>query len=122
MSSTPSAQLRPTTDVLGVSTIPLSPTRPFTIGRDERNVLQLFDMRISRYHARIEMQNGQFSVVDLNSSNGIYVNGTRIAPEPSRTVLRHGDLVEIGNMGLVTLAFEQLQSGVARAHQTDGTT
>ncbi len=102
------AQMRPTTDVLGVTTIPLSSNRPLTIGRDEANVLQLFDMRISRYHARIEMQNGQYTVVDLHSSNGIYVNGTRIEPEPSRTVLRHGDLVEIGNMGIVTLAFEQL--------------
>ncbi len=105
-------QLRPTTDVLGVDRIPLSSTRPFTIGRDEQNVLQLFDVRISRFHARIEMQDGHFSVVDLNSSNGIYVNGARIAPAPARVILRHGDLIEVGNMGLVTFAFEQLQAGV----------
>ena len=108
----PPATLRPTTDALGVSSIPLSATRPLTIGRDEENVLQLFDMRISRFHARIEMHNGQFTVIDLNSSNGIFVNGNQIPADPERTILRHGDLIEIGNMGLVTLAFEENESGV----------
>lgn len=101
------AQLRPTTHVLGVDIIPLLPDRPFSIGRDEQNSLQLFDMRVSRFHARVEPENGRFLVVDLNSSNGMYVNGELIPPQPARTELRHGDQIEIGNMGTLTLVFEQ---------------
>lgn len=103
------ARLRPTTNVLGVDAIPLSESSYLTIGRDDGNALQLYDMRISRFHAQIESTgSGQFAVVDLNSSNGIYVNGARIAPQPDRTILRHGDLIEIGNLGILTLAFEQV--------------
>lgn len=111
------AQLRPTTDVLGVEIIPLSYTRPFTIGRDPLNVLQLFDMRISRFHARIErdVNEGRFFIIDLNSSNGVFVNGERIVPQPARTAVRQGDLIEIGNMGLVTLVFEEF-NGLESQH------
>ncbi len=102
------ARLRPTTANLGVDVIPLSPTHPFTIGRHESNVLHLYDVRVSRYHARIEANAfGQYIITDLNSSNGVYVNGHRIAPEPNQVVLHNGDTIEIGNIGIGQIVFEQ---------------
>jgi uncharacterized membrane protein YdfJ with MMPL/SSD domain len=101
------AQLRPSNGSLGVDVIPLSPTRPLTIGRDAGNALQFFDARISRQHARIENRGGRYVVIDLGSSNGVYVNGQRIAAQPEMTTLRVGDLVEIGNFGIVAFAYEE---------------
>lgn len=97
-------QLRPTGGSVGVDVITLPQMRPFRIGRDEENELQLYDARISREHARIDHVDGRFVVTDLGSTNGVFVNGKQIhAP----TTLRHGDLIEVGNMGTVTFAFEQ---------------
>ena len=101
----PSApQLRVTGGSVGADFLPLSPLRPFTIGRSESNELQLFDQRISRRHAEIVYRDGRFMIVDLDSGNGVYVNGSRIT---APTVLRHGDLVEIGIAHNITYAFEE---------------
>ncbi len=96
-------QLRPTGGPMNTDLITLPRARTFRIGRDEKMDVQIFDVRISRYHAKIEHQRGEFIVSDLNSTNGVFVNGVRIA-EP--TVLRHGDILEIGNTGSVTFQFE----------------
>ncbi len=83
--------------------ITLPRARPFRIGRDEKMDLQVFDVRISRYHAKIEHQRGEYIITDLNSTNGVFVNGGQIA-EP--TALQQGDIVEIGNTGMATFQFE----------------
>lgn len=49
-----------------------------TIGRDPSNNFVLNHPLVSRYHARIVSQNGRHTVYDLNSTNGVYVNGKRI--------------------------------------------
>lgn len=65
---------------------------PFRIGRQSDNELQLRDSRISRNHAEIRFQGGQFVLQDLQSSHGSFVNGTRV----ERTVLQHGDTIDFG--------------------------
>ena len=59
------------------------------------------DGEISRVHARVYRgQSGQLVIEDLGSTNGTYVNGTRIAaPHP----LSHGDQVRVGK---TTMSFE----------------
>ncbi|HEX3724028.1 MAG TPA: MMPL family transporter, partial [Nitrolancea sp.] len=93
----------------GVEMLELSSSRPLTIGRDEQNDVQLLDGRVSRAHGRIEYVDGQYLIVDLQSSNGILVNGTRIDPFPDRVALHDGDVVEIGKMGVVAFRFELIR-------------
>lgn len=96
-------QLRPTGGPVGTELIVLPRARPFRIGRDAESDLQVFDPRVSRRHGQIEHQSGEYVITDLTSTNGIFVNGRRIA-EP--VTLAHGDVVEIANTGELTFAFE----------------
>lgn len=46
----------------------------FTIGRDETNDIVIDDSSVSRRHARVEqIGSGRFLIVDLQSSNGCFV-------------------------------------------------
>jgi hypothetical protein len=64
-----------------------------SIGRDPGNAIPLTDdSTVSRRHARIWAENGGYKIHDEGSSNGTFVNGTRITDAP----LRPGDEVSIG--------------------------
>ena len=66
----------------------------YVIGR--RSDCQIFvpDMRVSRQHARL-IRNGEgWTLEDLGSNNGTYINGVRLQ---SATVLRHEDEIMIAN-------------------------
>jgi hypothetical protein len=52
---------------------------PFTIGRDQCD-LTLKDPHISRRHAEIVMQGNVHQIVDLGSSNGVFIDGQQIPP------------------------------------------
>ena len=73
--------------------IPLAYGRT-TIGRGDADV-RLDDEGLSRLHASIYFENGRIWIVDENSSNGTFVNGTAVAG--SGTPLSNGDSIEIGN-------------------------
>jgi hypothetical protein len=93
---------------IGADDIVLLKTRPLRIGRDESNDLQFFDDGISRFHARVDYDPiaGTHVVVDLGSTNGVYVNGQRIAAQPASSKLRDGDHLEIGGSTEVVLVYE----------------
>ncbi|HUF08342.1 MAG TPA: MMPL family transporter [Rhodothermales bacterium] len=95
-------ELRSVGGSVGVDTVVLPTSYPFRIGRDASSELQLFDRRISRRHAQIERVGDVYRISDLNSSNGIYINGNRI--NVSATLNDH-DQIEIGNMGTVRFVF-----------------
>lgn len=67
-----------------------------TIGRsDENNDIVVNDDKVSRNHLQMVMDDqGNFSVLDLNSTNGTFVNGQRITGEVS---LKVTDELRIGN-------------------------
>jgi len=67
------------------------------IGRHTTNDIVVNDKRISRYHAEIRFEHGQFVIYDLGSLNGISVNRTRT---PQAT-LHNGDLVDVGSYSFV---------------------
>jgi len=62
------------------------------IGRGGDNELVLDTKHVSRYHAVLLAGPVHTSIEDLNSTNGVFVNGKRVA----RQVLKDGDRVTIG--------------------------
>jgi two-component system NtrC family sensor kinase len=66
--------------------------RVLGVGRDRTNPIQLNDAEVSRRHAELRSDEGGFSIVDLNSANGTYVNFERVA----HTELRSGDKLQLG--------------------------
>jgi hypothetical protein len=70
----------------------------FTIGRaPDSDLVITQDLAASRYHARIYRQAGRWIVEDLDSMNGVYVNGRRTG----RNLLRDGWRLRIGGAEFV---------------------
>jgi hypothetical protein len=69
------------------------------IGRQLTNDIIVEDKRVSRYHAQIKYQSdGQFTLFDLGSINGIAINGV---PHMRQHLLRTGDRFTIGSYDFV---------------------
>ena len=67
--------------------------RRTTIGRTPDNDIQIDTTYISRHHA-VVLSNSQDCIIeDLNSTNGVLVNGRRVG----RQVLHDGDSVTVGD-------------------------
>lgn len=64
-----------------------------TIGRKEDNDIHIDHMSVSGYHAKIDNAEGSFTVTDLGSTNGTFVNGKKIA---TAVVLKPNDWITIG--------------------------
>lgn len=78
---------------------------PLTIGREEGNTIQLNDERVSRCHLKIQYDNNQLVLTDLQSTNGTKINGQR----RQLRILRYGDLVSIGRSMLLVGTEKQIQ-------------
>jgi pSer/pThr/pTyr-binding forkhead associated (FHA) protein len=72
----------------------------FTVGSDPGNDLVLKEQFISKFHCRFYQKNGQWSVEDLDSTNGTKVNGASV----STTKIEPGMVVELGKVKLSVLA------------------
>lgn len=83
-----------------------TPDEPAVIGRSSDQI-HLSDHTASRRHAEIRPDNGSWLLVDLNSSNGTYLNGQRVV---SPTVLRHGDQIKVGSTLLVFTGQEHVEA------------
>src|SRR5947209_4706550 len=77
---------------------------PVTIGREEGNLLRLNDERVSRFHAKVQQEDGDVIITDLESTNGTRVNGS---PVQIRR-LRPGDQVSVGRSMLLFGTLEEL--------------
>jgi len=64
-------------------------TRPFQIGRTGQCDVQILEEDVSRCHAGIELHDGNWWIVDLGSSNGVWINSRRVdrAPLSDNTVI-----------------------------------
>ena len=78
---------------------------PVTIGREEGNVLRLNDERVSRYHAKVQAEDGDTILTDLDSTNGTRVNGAAVQIRR----LRAGDQVMIGRTMLLFGTMEEIE-------------
>lgn len=77
---------------------------PITIGREEGNVVQLNDERISRYHVKIQEDDERLVITDLDSTNGTRINGHVC----SLKILRYGDTISVGRTVLLVGTREQV--------------
>ena len=82
------------------------PDAPVLIGRDSRQ-LPITDNTVSRQHAELLPDAGNWIIKDMGSSNGSYVNGTRVN---NRFTLKLGDQIRVGR----TLMVFGAQPGVSR--------
>ena len=67
------------------------------IGRRKENEISISDPDVSRYHAEILPAENKVVLVDRHSSNGVYLNGSRI----SNVEVNAGDVIEIGRNELI---------------------
>jgi hypothetical protein len=70
------------------------------IGRRLNNQIIIEDPRVSRSHAQLRINKGRFTIFDLNSTGGTFVNGQRI----TQSILSPGDVISLAG---VTLIFSQ---------------
>ncbi len=78
----------------------LDPARQFSIGRSANADFQPEDQNVSRVHCRLEFAEESWTLVDLDSSNGTFVNGERI----KRRRLSFGDRIRLGGQELEFLS------------------
>jgi pSer/pThr/pTyr-binding forkhead associated (FHA) protein len=62
-------------------------------GRGADADIPLTDKRISRKHALLHHQNQEYSILDLDSRNGVYLNGMKV----HSAVLRDEDVIRLGD-------------------------
>lgn len=70
--------------------------RTLTLGRDVGNPVQIIDDKVSRRHALIRWAGNGYQLQDLNSSNGVLVNGQQV----TQATLTVGDRLQVGNTEL----------------------
>jgi len=68
-----------------------------TVGRDTQSDIFLDDVTVSRYHARVTVEDDTLTVEDVGSTNGTYVNSERT----DGVRLKPGDEVIIGKYHLI---------------------
>jgi len=67
------------------------------IGRGDKADVSIDSRELSRKHILVARDGHEYTVTDLNSRNGLFLNGVRI----HACILRHGDTIQIGNVRLV---------------------
>jgi PAS domain S-box-containing protein len=80
------------------------------IGRSPEAQVRLLEEGVSRRHARLTRSSeGSYALVDLGSTNGTYLNGTRLADLAAR--LEEGDRVQLGGQCTLRFSFYESSDG-----------
>ena len=66
--------------------------KEYKIGRSRDANVQLKDIKVSRLHSRVTVKGEKYTITDMDSKNGTYVNGERI----QTTQLSDGDQIRLG--------------------------
>ena len=88
---------------------------PLTIGREEGNPIQLNDERISRFHLKIQEDDGKLVLTDLESTNGTKLNGENV----QLCIVRPGDLIVLGRTMLLLGSREEIAQRLAGLRGAD---
>lgn len=73
------------------------------IGREAGSEVYVNDVEVSRQHARLVSQFGDYQLEDLDSTNGTFVNGQRIT---GQRILKPGDTLFLGEN--ISLSYEEV--------------
>ena len=83
--------------------------KPVVVGRSDPDSSQLPDVDlvsfggkgkgVSRFHARLEVDDSTLLLTDMDSANGTFLNGDRLIPSQPR-ILRDGDELRLGKLVL----------------------
>jgi adenylate cyclase len=84
----------------GEQTIEIVPDRTFVVGRAVTSDVPVYDPTVSRRHAELTLGDEGVRVVDLGSSNGTFVNGSRITD----AVVGDGDVLTFGKVAFNLVA------------------
>src|SRR5258706_1136854 len=111
-----------------VSTMETTLTGPFgrtvlgttnlTVGRAADNALVLNDPRVSSHHAEIRPEGQYYSVIDLGSTNGTFVNEQQLMSMVARP-LQSGDTIRFGD---TKTSFETISSSQSYPAYSEGST
>jgi pSer/pThr/pTyr-binding forkhead associated (FHA) protein len=82
--------------VVNKQVIPLS-KKVTKLGRHLDNDIVIHEEFLSRYHAEIILEEGQYVLYDKNSTGGTHVNGRKI----DRCLLNSGDLISLVNIQIM---------------------
>jgi pSer/pThr/pTyr-binding forkhead associated (FHA) protein len=74
-----------------------------TIGRKPENDIQIDNLAVSSFHARVDKTGSDFILTDLQSTNGTFIKDKKIVSHK----LKHGDNIVIGKHVLLFLASEK---------------
>ena len=88
---------------------------PLTVGREEGNPVQLNDERISRFHLKIQEDEGKLVLTDLESTNGTKVNGENVP----LCLIRPGDVIALGRTVMVVGSREEIARRLAKLRGAD---
>ena len=65
-----------------------------TIGRVEDNTFQIAEPSVSSHHCEVLLRGNDVVVLDLNSTNGTYVNGEKV----TESVIKPGQILRLGQI------------------------
>lgn len=86
-----------------------------TIGRGPANMVVLQHPQVSAHHARLIQNQGTYSIVDMGSTNHVYVNGQRITNQR----LKVGDEIRIGPYKLTFTGTQLTQHDESKSIRID---
>jgi ABC-type multidrug transport system ATPase subunit/pSer/pThr/pTyr-binding forkhead associated (FHA) protein len=82
-----------TTGLIELASVLPQGQKPLTLGRGAESDIHLPAPSVSRRHAVLHPAQPEWTLVDLNSANGTFVNGKRVS---GPTVMKRGDTIQIG--------------------------
>ena len=81
-----------------ISKYRLEKGKSLKIGRRENNDIVIENVSVSGKHAKVDsVEGGGFMIMDLNSTNGTFVNDKMITTH----TLKHGDIISVGKHRLI---------------------
>ena len=100
--------------VPAIRPIPLGAPQ-ISIGRHPNNTVVLNHPQVSAYHAHLQQVQGGYRIVDIGSTNGVYVNALRVTNQ----LLKPGDEVRIGPFKLTYTGTQLTQQDESNSVRID---